>query len=177
MKWRRVIPFWGTLLLIKNVWKWRKILATDQDWDYWGILNVLLFKLKNTRDFLTGPNACAVHSKSVLKRLDRCIKALNELVEGPEQDAMWNTFHEKYGHSVQYSKVRAEKGIYFPKEPKVTEATVEYVRGYEKITDAETFKKAEREMTRLFKREDSIKARAEKTFFEIFQADYHKWWD
>lgn len=38
---------------IKNMWRWRKTLANDQDWDYWYIYNILKVKLEFTAQYMT----------------------------------------------------------------------------------------------------------------------------
>lgn len=38
---------------IKNMWRWRKVLFGDQDWDYWYIYNILKIKLEFTAQYMT----------------------------------------------------------------------------------------------------------------------------
>jgi hypothetical protein len=37
---------------IKNMWRWRKVLFSDQDWDYWYIYNILKTKLEFTAEHI-----------------------------------------------------------------------------------------------------------------------------
>lgn len=36
---------------IKNMWRWRKVIFSDQDWDYWYIYQILKTKIEFTAEY------------------------------------------------------------------------------------------------------------------------------
>ena len=72
--WRDILPF------IKNVYKWRKILWNDRDFDYNYVLDVLIFKLEDLSRGLTRWHNSARWEKDVqdINTLVRLMKKYKE---------------------------------------------------------------------------------------------------
>ena len=80
--WGPVTDFIGHLKLFpKNVWKWRKILWNDRDWDYYYILESLRFKIEKTANAIEKGFWATEQSSRHVRRMRVCVKLLERILE------------------------------------------------------------------------------------------------
>jgi len=92
---------------LKNLWKWRKVIYSDRDWDHWHILEILKTKLKfQAEHFIKDgvTESAGKHAKQMLECVDLVDKvqteyyidlAINGLVDEGWTDEMFNEVAKK----------------------------------------------------------------------------------
>jgi hypothetical protein len=76
---------------IKNMWRWRKVLFGDQDWDYWYIYNILKTKLEFTAEHIEkhgvheNKDVDVAQMREVIKLIDivQNEKIIDEAIQAP----------------------------------------------------------------------------------------------
>jgi hypothetical protein len=66
---------------LKNLWKWRKVIYKDRDWDHWYIFEILKTKLKYQAEHLQKHGmtmSAGVHTRQMLECVELIDKVQNE---------------------------------------------------------------------------------------------------
>jgi hypothetical protein len=64
---------------LHNLWRWKRIIWQDQDWDYAYLLRIMEFKMANMHEFLGGPDAVGEQDRKDLDNLARAVLACRML--------------------------------------------------------------------------------------------------
>lgn len=78
---------------LKNIWKWRKVIYKDRDWDYWFVYEILKTKLQFQADHLIqyGHHENAeVYAKQILECVDLIDKVQNEYYVDTALTGLWD---------------------------------------------------------------------------------------
>jgi len=68
-----------TLGGFRNLWRWKKIIWQDQDWDHSYLLRIMEFKMSNMHNFMSGPDTMGEHDRKDLDNLARAVLACRML--------------------------------------------------------------------------------------------------
>ena len=151
---------------IKNIVRWWKIIWNDRDWDYGFFEEILVFKLKNMRDFYqNGINVWSANAPQVADEISEVIEIFERIQEDNYENLVspgfndWIDKQHAVGESIFKTKINedGEKTLTF-NTPKWTEE--------EKKAREEVYIKAEE-----MHNEDYRKA------FELIGRNIRKWWD
>jgi hypothetical protein len=63
---------------IKNLWKWRKTIYRDRDWDYWYIYEILKTKLRFQAEYMLN-HGVTEKSTEVAKQLLGCAEMIDKI--------------------------------------------------------------------------------------------------
>ena len=69
------------LIGLKNIWKWRKVIYKDRNWDYWFVYEVLKTKLKFQAEYLHKHGmheSSSANAKQILECAELMCKVQNE---------------------------------------------------------------------------------------------------
>ena len=59
----------------RNLWRWKRIIWQDEDWDHAYLLRIMEFKMANMHDFLTSDQTVGEHDRKDLDNLARAVLA------------------------------------------------------------------------------------------------------
>lgn len=151
---------------IKNIVRWWKIIWNDRDWDYGFFEEILVFKLKNMRDFYqNGINVWSANAPQVADEINEVIEIFERIQEDDYENLVspgfndWIYKQNNVGKSIFKTEINedGEETLVF-NTPKWTEE--------EKKAREEVYIKAEE-----MHNEDYRKA------FELIGRNIRKWWD
>ena len=74
---------------IKNIWRWRKVLYRDRDWDHWYIYEILKTKLKFQADYI-AVNSYHERAGEDVKEIRECIELIDKVQNEFYIDEMLN---------------------------------------------------------------------------------------
>jgi hypothetical protein len=136
---------------IKNVIRWIPTIWKDHDWDQYYFEQILIFKLKNMRDFFLSEYAYSADAKDRAKEIEEVIQLLEKL-EDEYIEEIYPNFDELYeGFELTEEWFNREQS---PEEMAISEKRLNI------------WVEAERRYT-----VDKKKA------FELIADNYFKWWD
>lgn len=84
---------------IKNLIKWFSIIWNDKDFDYYYLLNILEFKLKNMEEFFNSDNTFTVNAKKYAKQM-MIVKNLIKRIKNENYCELNNYDYEKNKYMV-----------------------------------------------------------------------------
>lgn len=63
---------------VKNIWRWRKVIYKDRDWDHWYIYEILKTKLKFQADYI-ATNSYHERAGEDVKEIRECIELIDKV--------------------------------------------------------------------------------------------------
>ena len=114
LTYRIEIPYRDFIAAIKNIFKWRKIVAKDRDWDYHFIVEVLRFKLDNTKKYIEKTQR-HLDYKQDIKYLQLCVNLI---------DRIWG---EENNYDTEYLQYQNSEIFFEPAKKIENEEEVDYL--------------------------------------------------
>ena len=156
----------GVRIGIRNLIKWTPIIWKDRDWDKHYILEVLLFKMKNQRDYMKSQGY--QENSSRILPLEECIDLLEKVHNEWEnyEEPAYKKHEEQWGKSEFYFIPSKEK----PNSYEMKD------RNEERYTEQEIKKK--RESFLLYSNIARLKRNRDFEFaMSLFVKHFDEWWD
>lgn len=175
---------------IVNLFKWRKVIWKDRDWDYHFILDVLKFKIKNTRDYILKCNRIGDEDQDRIKRYTtiaiKLIDAIREETYGTEYlDYFESKFNFIPTGKTVYNNLTCKHEDTFEMEViEISSAPKPYTEKYKRVYKRVKHKIEKEQPDRI----DDIKyialkiaqenhCRAKSLLFKILNDEISFWWD
>lgn len=96
-----------------NLWKWRKVLWEDRDWDYIFILKALEFKVRKTGEHLLEHARHTTYKRDSAQCL-RVADALKRIIEDDYCKEEWADYYKKYPINFPIAfKDKEEKALFW----------------------------------------------------------------
>lgn len=76
----------------RNVWKWRKILLQDEDFDYSYLIDIIKFKLGTMEKFFNSDDTYSKDAKTISEEINHCLELLEVTDNDKEQKSYENGF-------------------------------------------------------------------------------------
>jgi hypothetical protein len=159
---------------IKQLFKWRKTIYNQRDWDYYGIYTVLEFKIQNLRD---GIKKRDLHTRvdEDVRWMDITLKLLERVKSGYYSEEHYQSYDVKLefipipdnekSSSIEFTPIKDELDIYFNMYPKT------YLKTLQQYPDIDSRSFIAGRMG------DLRHEKARRLLFKILAEKIEYWWD
>jgi hypothetical protein len=167
---------------IPNLWKWRKVVWEDHDWDYRHIYDVMYFKIKNTADYIekhdrfVGVEHEVAWMRKCLTLIERVSDESYEMehMDYKDMEMVFTPTNDGTGSSLmEFETHRDDSEDYISKYPLWEKRAIEYIRkNQHRYTVDETDRGHVARIMAQLRQE-----KAKKLMFQIMEWRIERWWD
>ena len=164
--WKRLVesPYYTVKHLCLNIYKYRKILVDDRDWDYIFFLELLKVKLTGMEE-LFREHSMTVSAPHKAKDIQICITLIDRILANNYVELIELRLDKEYGES-EHTSIPIDNGLYklVIDRPKAREGSEEY----------DKVKKIEQKM---FFHSAKLKQQDINYLFKLIAKHLQTWWD